>query len=155
MVAFILGPVAVILGVVGLTRKLARKGTSIAGVVLGASGVVVAIVVTVVVAAAVSSVDKAVNQEHQIEYVVTTTGAAHVSYWSGGGTSTEDITAGWKKTVTAKGFDISSLIVTGDVMNPSQVSCEILVDGASVSKNSGTGTAATASCTGSTSGSKK
>ncbi|MCZ2403658.1 hypothetical protein IV498_10800 [Paenarthrobacter sp. Z7-10] len=146
-----LGPVAIILAVIGLTRKFAKKGTSVAGLVLGAIAIIVAIIVTAIVAAAVTSIDKSVNAEHKIDYVVTTTGPAHVSYWTGGGTSTEDVKADWKKTVTAKGFDISSLTVTGDYSKASKVSCEILVDGKSVSKNSGSGTAANALCSGSTS----
>ncbi|MCY0905853.1 hypothetical protein [Arthrobacter sp. H14-L1] len=152
--AFILGPLAIVFAIVGLTRKHAKKGTSIAGLILGAIAIVVAIIVTIVISIAVSSIDKSVNAEHQIDYVVTSAGPAHVSYWTGGGTSTEDITADWKKSVTAKGFEISSLTVTGDYATAGQVSCEILVDGKSISKNSGSGTGANALCSGSTSSSK-
>ena len=153
-IAFVLGPLAVIFGIIGLTRKFAKKGTSVAGLVLGAVAVIIAIIVTAVVAAAASSVSDSLNKEHQIEYVVTTTGAAHVSYTAASGMSSEDITADWKKDVTAKGFDFSTLSVTGDISTPSTVTCEILVDGKSITKNSGTGTAAMASCSGSSSSSK-
>ena len=150
-VAFVLGPLALIFGVIGLTRKFTKKGTSIAGVVLGAVSIIIAIIVTAVVTAAANSVDEALNKEHKIEYVVTTTGPAKVTYWNGDGSSNEDISADWKKEVTAAGLSFSTLSVTGDFSAETSVTCEILVDGASVSKNSGSGTAAMASCSGSSS----
>ncbi|MHC6219827.1 hypothetical protein [Arthrobacter sp. MMS24-S77] len=148
-IAFLLGPLAIIFGVIGLTRKFSKKGTSAAGLILGVLSVIVAIIVTAIIAAAAQSVSDSVNKEHKIDYVVTVTGKAHVSYWTEGGMSTEDIAANWKKNVTAKGFNLSSLTVTGDYTSPSNVTCEILVDGQSVSKNSGSGTTAMANCTGS------
>lgn len=148
-VAFLLGPLAIIFGAIGLTRKFSKKGTSAAGLILGVLSVIVAIIVTAIIGAAAQSVSDSVNKEHKIEYVVTVTGPAHVSYWTDGGTSNEDITANWKKDVTAKGFNLSSLTVTGDHKSPTNVTCEILVDGKSVSKNTGSGTTAMASCTGS------
>ncbi|MEV8149244.1 hypothetical protein AB0O52_14035 [Arthrobacter sp. NPDC080073] len=132
-----------------MTRKFSKKGTSAAGLILGVLSVIVAIVVTAIIGAAAQSVSDSVNKEHKIEYIVTVTGPAHVSYWTDGDTSNEDITADWKKDVTAKGFNLSSLTVTGDYKSPTNVTCEILVDGKSVSKNSGSGTTAMASCTGS------
>lgn len=150
-VAFILGPLAIIFGGIGLTRKFTKKGTSITGLVLGAVAIVVAIIVTSMIAAAANGVNDALNKEHKIEYVVTTTGPAKVTYWNGEGSSNEDIAANWKKDVTAKGISFSTLSVTGDFSAATSVTCEILVDGASVSKNSGSGTAAMASCSGNSS----
>lgn len=147
-IAFILGPLALIFGAIGVTRKFTKKGTSITGLVLGALSIIIAIIVTAVLAAAANSVSETLNKEHKIEYVVTTTGPAKVSYWNGDGSSNEDIAADWKKDVTATGFGISSLTVTGDFLSGSSVTCEILVDGQSVSKNSGSGTGAMASCSG-------
>lgn len=147
-VAFILGPLALIFGIIGLTRKFTKKGTSITGLILGALSIIIAIIVTAIVAAAANSVSESLNKEHKIEYVVTTTGPAHVSYWSGNGSSNEDISANWKKEVVAKGFDIASLTVSGDIGGDASVTCEILVDGTSVSKNSGSGSGAMASCSG-------
>lgn len=147
-VAFILGPLALIFGGIGLTRKFTKKGTSITGLVLGAISIIVAIIVTAMVAAAANGVNEALNKEHKIEYVVTTSGPAKVSYWNGDGSSNEDIAADWKKEITATGLSFSTLSVTGDFSAATSVTCEILVDGASVSKNSGSGTAAMASCSG-------
>lgn len=86
---------------------------------------------------------------HKVEYIVTTKGKASVSYWSGGGTSTENITANWKKEQTVKNSDLLSLVVAGDLGVPgSAVSCEILFDGKSIAKNTGSGQGAMASCSG-------
>lgn len=154
-IAFVLGPLAVIFGVIGLTRKFSKKGTSAAGLILGVLAVIVAIIVTAMISAAANSVSESLNKEHKIEYVVTTTGKAHVNYWTGGGSSTEDITTNWKKDVTAKGYDLSTVSVLGDYATTTTVSCEILVDGQSVAKNSGSGTSANATCSGSSASTKK
>lgn len=148
-IAFILGPLALIFGIIGITRKFTKKGTSITGIILGALSIIIAIIVTAMIAAAATSVTETLNKEHKIEYVVTSTGPANVSYWNGDGSSTEDITGDWKKEVTATGFGISSLVVTGDFATESSVTCEIIVDGVSSSTNSGSGTGAMASCSGS------
>jgi hypothetical protein len=148
-IAFILGPLAVIFGVIGLTRKFAKKGTSIAGMILGVVSVIIAIIVTAIISAAANSVSESLNKEHKVEYVVTTTGPAHVSYWNGNGSSNEDIAADWKKELTTTGFNVTSLTVSGDFGSDSSVTCEILVDGTSVSKNTGSGSGAMASCSGS------
>ena len=142
---------AIIFGVIGVTRKFTKKGTSITGLILGGVSIIIAIIVTVILAAAASSVNESLNKEHKVEYVVTTTGPAQVNYWNGSGSSAEDITADWKKEFTAKGFEVTSLTVSGDFTSESSVTCEIFVDGSSVSKNSGTGTAATAACAGTSS----
>ncbi|MBT2513399.1 DUF4190 domain-containing protein [Arthrobacter sp. ISL-30] len=154
-IAFVLGPLAVIFGVIGLTRKFSKKGTAAAGLILGVLAVIVAIIVTAVISAAAQSVSDSLNKEHKIGYVVTVTGKAHVSYWTEGGMSTEDITGNWNKDVTSTGFSMGSVTVTGDYANPTTVTCEILVDGQSVAKNSGSGTSAMASCSGSSSSIKK
>ncbi|MGJ3189611.1 hypothetical protein [Paenarthrobacter sp. FR1] len=149
-VAFILGPLAVIFGIIGLTRKFSKKGTSITGLILGAVSVIIAIIVTSIIAAAANSVSESLNKEHKVEYVVTTTGPAKVTFWNGDGSSNEDITADWKKELSVAGFGVTSLTVTGDFTSEASVTCEILVDGASVSKNTGSGTGAMASCSGTT-----
>ncbi|MGP0223610.1 hypothetical protein [Paenarthrobacter sp. NCHU4564] len=148
-VAFILGPLAIIFGIIGLTRKFTKKGTSITGLILGAIAVIVAIIVTAIVAAAANSVSESLNEEHKVEYVVTTTGPAQVTYWNGSGSSNEDITAEWKKELVTTGYDFTTLSVSGDYTAEASVSCEILIDGVSVSKNTGSGTGARASCSGS------
>lgn len=153
MVAFFLGPVAIILGAIAIFLKNRKKGTAIAGLILGVVSLIVAGIVTAAVSAGVEAVDKSINAEHTVEYVVTTKGAADISYWTGGGSSTEKITKNWKKTITSKDLNVTSLTVTGDFSDSSaSVGCEILVDGKSAAKNTGTGAGAHASCSGSTFG---
>jgi hypothetical protein len=155
MVAFVLGPLAVLFGIVGATRKYSKKGAAVAGLVLGILSVVIAAIWLAVVGAAVNSADQALNSEHKVEYMVTTKGKAAVNYWSGGGTSTENVTANWKKELTVKNSDLLSLVVTGDFANTrAAVSCEILFDGKSIAKNTGSGQGAMASCSGSGLGSE-
>lgn len=156
VVAFVLGPLAVLFGIIGATRKFAKKGAAIAGIVLGILSIVIAAIWMAVVSAAVSSADQALNSEHKVQYVVTTNGKASVSYWTSGGTSNVDVSTGWKKEQTVKNSDLLSLVVSGDFSNAAaKVGCEILFDGKSISKNSGTGQGAMASCSGSGLGADK
>jgi hypothetical protein len=156
VVAFVLGPLAVLFGIIGATRKFAKKGAAIAGIVLGILSIVIAAIWMAVVSAAVSSADQALNSEHKVQYVVTTNGKATVSYWTSGGTSNVDVSTGWKKEQTVNNSDLLSLVVTGDFSNAAaKVGCEILFDGKSISKNSGTGQGAMASCSGSGLGADK
>jgi hypothetical protein len=151
MVAFFLGPVAIILGLIAIFLKNRKKGTAIAGLILGVVSLVVAGMMTAAVSAGVKAVDDSLNAEHTVEYIVTTSGPASVSYWTAGGTSTEDITAEWKKSITSKDFNFTSLTVIGDYSNKAgAVTCEILIDGKSAGQNTGNGAGAHASCSGST-----
>lgn len=153
MVAFFLGPVAIILGLIAVFLKNRRKGTAIAGIILGVVGLVVAGVVTAAVSAGVKAVDESINAEHTVEYVVTTNGPASISYWTAGGSSTEKVSKNWKKSITSKELDFTSLTVTGDFSDSAaKVGCEILIDGKSAAKNTGNGAGAHASCSGSTLG---
>ncbi|MFE5836705.1 hypothetical protein [Arthrobacter sp. NPDC056493] len=151
MIAFFLGPVAIILGIIAFCLRNRKKGMAIAGFILGVVSLIVAGIVTAGVSAAAKSIDESINAEHTVQYVVTTSGPASVSYWTPGGTSTEDITAGWKKSITSKEFNITSISVTGSFSDASAaVTCEILIDGKSAGKNTGKGTGAHASCSGNT-----
>jgi hypothetical protein len=151
MIAFFLGPVAIILGIIALFLKNRKKGMAITGFILGVVSLIVAGLVTAGVTAAAKSIDESINAEHTVEYVVTTSGPAHISYWTPGGTSTEDITADWKKSITSKEFNITSISVTGSYSDASAaVTCEIMIDGKSAGKNTGNGTGAHASCSGNT-----
>jgi uncharacterized protein YceK len=82
------------------------------------------------------------------EFKVTTTGKANVMWGTTSGTSQKEIGKGnWSQKVTLKSFDGATLIVTnGDFMKSVKVTCEILIDGVSKSKNSAEGQSASASC---------
>lgn len=151
MVAFFLGPVAIILGIIAFLLKNRKRGMAIAGTILGIVSLIVAGIMTAAIGAAAKAVDESINAEHTVEYVVTTTGPASVSYWTGNGSSTEKVAADWKKTITSKDLNITSLSVIGDFSDATAaVSCEILIDGKSAGKNVGNGAGANASCSGST-----
>lgn len=161
IVAIILAIASVVCALISLIRKLGGKAMAIIGLVLSVIAFIGAIIVNVVVAAAVSTASNQISKsletysaqasaQHTIQYKVTTNGAATVNYWAPGGSSQTDITAPWSKDVTSTGFTAVSLTVTAsDYQNKgAAVSCEILVDGKSVAKNTGNGALATASCNG-------
>src|SRR4029453_4991728 len=108
MTAFFLGPVAIVLGIIAFFLKNRKKGMAIAGAILGIISLIVAGIMTAAIAAGVKAVDQSLNPENTVEYVVTTTGPASISYWTPGGTSTEKVTADWRKSVTSKEFNIAS-----------------------------------------------
>lgn len=84
----------------------------------------------------------------QIQLKVTTTGKANVTYGTSGGMSQAEVDQNWSQVLESdKAFEIITLTVTnGDLNKKNDVTCEIVVDGTSVQKQSGTGTAAMASC---------
>lgn len=138
MVAFFLGPVAIILAIIGLTRKMRPKGTSVAGLILGIASIVIAAVMTAGTVAAIDAVDKEINKEVTITYKATSENEASSMFGGIDGTSNEKFTGTWTKEVKAKGFDAASLVVSNEDFSSSQkVTCEILIDGKSVSKQSG------------------
>ncbi|GAA3318198.1 hypothetical protein GCM10017710_35350 [Arthrobacter ramosus] len=151
MVAFFLGPIAIILGLIAVFLKNRKKGMAITGVILGIVSLIVAGMMTAALGVAAKAVDQSINAEHTVEYIVTTSGPATVSYWTPGGTSQEDVTADWKKSITSKEFNITSLTVSGSYSDKtSAVSCEILIDGKSAGRNTGSGAGAHALCSGDT-----
>ena len=149
MVSIVLGLIAVVFGIIAIVKKTAGKGMAITGIILGALGAVVAMIITALLGAAFTAFDQEMNAEHTVEYVVTSAGDASVSYWSGNGTSSADITGDWSEEFTVTGPSMASLTVTGEFTDDSgEVTCEIIIDGETVSENSGSGAGATASCSG-------
>lgn len=160
VIAFVLALASLICAIVALIRKMGGKPMSIIGLILSVIAIISAVIVNVVVAAAVSTASTAISKsletysaqasaKHAIQYKVTTNGAATVHYWTPDGSSQADVAAEWSKDVTSTGFTSALVTVTSsDYQNKdAAVSCEILIDGKSVAKHTGSGTAATASCT--------
>ncbi|MGO3090644.1 MAG: hypothetical protein ACTII7_13330 [Galactobacter sp.] len=154
--AIVLGAVAVVLGIIGLIVKGRTKGTSIAGLVLSAVAIVIGSIVLAVTAAAVSVVNDAVTKtdkdskaKHAVEYIVSTDrGTASVDYGTSDGNSNEDFKGTWTKKQEMIGWDAATVMVTGDIETQGQkLTCEIKIDGKSVSKQSGTDSV---NCTGDT-----
>lgn len=89
----------------------------------------------------------------KVTYKVTTTGKVNVVYGSTSGTSSKEVSKDWSTTQDLKDFDGATLIVTNaDFMKSVKLSCEILINGESKSKNTSSGKSASASCTASTVG---
>lgn len=169
VIAWPLAAGAIVCGIIALVKKLDGKGLSIAGIILGGVGAVIALITFIVAMAFVSSMERtsgkslgelqsslasasaAANAEHTVQYKVTTNGKAKVSYSDAAGASDEDITAPWTKDYKDSGFVLASVSVMADGdADTAQVACEILIDGKTVSKKSGTGAYASAYCSGST-----
>jgi hypothetical protein len=161
-IAFVLGLAAFVCALIALIRKLSGKVMAIIGLVLAVIAFVIAVIVNIVVAAAVSSASNEISKsletfsakasaQHSVQYKVTSSGTATVHYWAPEGSSQTDVTTNWSKDVTSTGYTAASLIVSAsDFQDKSaSVSCEILIDGKSVAKQTGSGAGATASCTGS------
>ncbi|KHL01003.1 MmpS family transport accessory protein [Sinomonas humi] len=159
VVTFILAVAAFVCGLIALIRKLGGKAMAIIGLVLAAIAVIIAIIVDVIVAAAIGSAANEASKsiasysaqasaQHAIEYKITTNGAASVNYWTPNGTSQATVSSAWTKDVTSTGFTSALVSVTSsDFQNASaSVSCEIIIDGKSVAKNTGSGAGAMASC---------
>src|SRR5215207_5231670 len=144
--AFVLGPLAAVAGVIGLARKNLKKLAAAVGLVLGLLAIGTAAVATARTSVAARTVSDDPAKEHSVEFVVTSVGKSRVSYSTGGSTSTADSTGTWKKSATMTGSKTISLSVTADRNTPDELSCEIIVDGQSLSKNTGSGTGATAAC---------
>ncbi|MDQ4491918.1 hypothetical protein RBS60_17090 [Sinomonas sp. ASV486] len=159
VMAFVLAIAGVVCALISLVRRMGGKAMAIIGLVLAVIAIVTAVVVNVVVAAAVSSASTAVSKsletysakasaKHTIEYKVSTNGAATVHYWAPDGSSQTDVAADWSKDVTSTGFASALLSVTAsDYQNKNAaVSCEIIIDGHSVAKKTGSGSLASALC---------
>jgi hypothetical protein len=93
-------------------------------------------------------VSDATTGEHTFTFKVETTTKASVIYGSTSGTSQETVTKSWTKEKKVTGIDAATIIASLDADAPdtATISCEILVDGKSKSKNSGTGQSASVSC---------
>ncbi|MGP9651997.1 DUF308 domain-containing protein [Glutamicibacter sp. 287] len=148
VVAFALGGLALILGIIGALKKNRPRGTSIAGAILGLASIIIAGVITAGTVAAVDAIDQEINKESVITYKATSENEADATFGETSGTSNETFTGEWTTDTTVTGWDAASLIVqNSDYMTDQKVSCEILVDGESVTKQSGTNMA---TCSGST-----
>ncbi|WP_336711876.1 DUF4190 domain-containing protein [Arthrobacter sp. USHLN218] len=131
-ISFLLGPLAVIFGIIALVKKQ-KKGMSITGIVLGALGAIIAGIITAFIAVMVS---QAVG-EHTVQYRVTADGPATVVYSDGVEPVQEEITGDWEQELTFTGLPGAAL----SAVSEGSVSCEIIMDGESVATNSGAGKA--------------
>jgi hypothetical protein len=161
------GAIALILAVVGLTRKFRARGTSVAGLITGVVGLILAIVMTTIYAAvffgiskAVSDTNKAAAASHTVVYSVT--GAARdadVTYstFANGSAGTEQSSSTplpFTKTITVKGsknsftFNSFDLTATNGMNDTGTISCQLTIDGKSISSQTSSGSLASVNCSG-------
>jgi hypothetical protein len=161
------GVIGIVLAIVGLTRKGRPHGTSIAGLILSAIGMILAIIMVVVYAAiffaasdAVDKSNKAAAAEHTVTYTVTgdsTDSTIDYSTYTDGASGSEEAKSAklpWTKeekiTGSAEGLKFNSFTLSamnGETGN--EITCEIKVDGKVVSTQKSSGQYASATCTGS------
>ena len=160
VVAIALGIAGAICGIIALVRKLAGKPLAITGVVLSAVAIVISIAINAFVVSVASTATDELNKisesfsaqanaEHVVQYKVTTSAPAEVSYTDTNGSKTEQITANWDKEFKETGFVMGSVSVTTDFDGEAEVSCQIIIDGEVVSEDANSGPGAMAFCTGS------
>lgn len=165
--AIFAGAIAVVLAVIGLTRKFRARGTSVAGLVTGVTGLVLAIVMTTLYAAvffgiskAVDDTNKAAATTHTVVYSVS--GAAQdadVTYstFTNGTSGTEQSSSTplpFTKTITVNGskdslsfnsFDLSAM---NGAVDTGTISCTVTVDGKTIASQTSSGSFASVNCSG-------
>jgi hypothetical protein len=157
-VALAAGLAAIVLGVVSLVKRHGGKVMAWVGAGLGLAGVMGSIIAILVYATLGAFVDRAHEAEKPAEdqnkpvsvtYIVTTSTPTDVQMSGPTGDTESTVAKDQTSEFTAHADDSLRLSATlTDRKNPhAKVTCEILVDGASVAKEGGEGTRATASCT--------
>jgi hypothetical protein len=131
MVSFLLGPLAIVFGIIALVKKQ-KKGLSITGIVLGALAAIIAGVITAILAMLATQL----TGEHTVEYIVTAESPGTVSYLDGEAGIQEQITGDWSTEITFNGLPVGALSVATE---GGAVTCEIIMDGTSIVQNSGEG----------------
>lgn len=159
--------VGLVLAIVGLVVKLRKRGTAIAGLILSAIGLILAIVMVVVYSAiffgvskAVDDTKKAANATHSVVYSLTgdsTDATVTYSTFTDGKSGQEQATSQtlpFTKTIEAKG-DSKSLSFNSFTLSGSNgatgtsITCDISVDGKSISTQTSSGPYANVTCSGS------
>jgi hypothetical protein len=161
------GVVGVVLAIVGLTRKARPHGTSIAGLILSAIGMILAIIMVVVYAAiffaasdAVDKSNKAAAAEHVVTYTVTgdsTDSTINYSTYTDGASGSEEASSAklpWTKeekiTGSSEGLKFNSFTLSAmNGQTGNEITCEIKLDGKVIASQKSSGQYASAVCTGS------
>ncbi|MFJ3957114.1 hypothetical protein [Arthrobacter sp. NPDC090010] len=161
IVALIAGLIAIVLGIVSLAKKFNGKVMAGIGMGLGVLGLLGALLMITIFAALTSTVPRAPlgsdplksyneerNKEVSVKYVVTTTGAADARYSTPTGSSDVTVSKDFTKEFTAKASDSFRVSAnSADYKDANvKISCEIIIDGQSVSKETGEGKSASSSC---------
>lgn len=148
-ISFVLGTIAVVLGIIALVKKRPRKGFALTGLITGAVALIVCVVYIFVLIAFAHVVKQGAGQTAPYTYTVTGEGAYTVNYLTEdidqvttqevkGGTFTKDVTAstlfGLVGATNAKG-------------NTGEITCKVTDDqGSVVSTKTSSGSAAQVTC---------
>lgn len=148
-ISFILGPLALVLGIIGLVKQAPRKGFAITGVITGAAALIVCIVYAIIAVALVNVAQKGIGETAAYTYSVTGDGAYTVTY------TEEDITEDLTKDVAGGEFtqEVMASTVFGALGasnaqgNTGALTCKITkADGTVVATDSASGASATVAC---------
>ena len=157
ILALVAGLAAIALGVVSLVKKFGGTVMAWFGAGLGLVGVLGSILALLAFAALTSITDRPDplktynddrNKQVSVKYIVTTTTPTDVRWYTPTGTSEVNVSKDQTTEFTAQGKDSLrvSAISSDRQAKDAKVTCEILVDGTSVAKESGEGKNAIASC---------
>ena len=134
----VVGLAAVVLGIVGMRRRI-NRGFAIAGTAVGGAAIVLAVIFMIMVSKALSGLANI-----PVEYDATVSnGTATVSVTSPlhAGTIGGEFTGKWSATEMAGFYDgTATIVVTGEGSATQVVTCQILLNGVTVDSQSGTGT---------------
>lgn len=139
--AIVLGAIAVILGILGLRRKFVGKGMSIAGIVLGALAIIASAIILIATAALVGvvqdEVERVESQSFTVEFIATTDSGGTATYGVGSDMETVVVTDQWSEEATVTGLKVATVSVSAPTgaATGGQYSCEIRVDGRTVSED--------------------
>ncbi|WFR83565.1 DUF4190 domain-containing protein [Arthrobacter sp. Y-9] len=155
VLALIAGLAAIVLGVVSLARRFGGKVMAWIGTGLGVLGVLGSVLALIVFATLSSSglerlkkFDEGQDRRVSVKYIVTTSTSTNVSFSTPTGDSEKTVSSDFTTEFTAQGKDLLDMTATpaDRTAKDAKVTCEILVDGTSVAKESGDGKNAGAHC---------
>ena len=143
-IAFLLGPLAVIFGIVGIVKRYNRRGFAVAGLVTGAFGVLVSILYALLFSTMMQYLDKA----ETYEFVTRSVGEYHLSI-----TTTDSIPeiannqrGTYRERLEASSF-YGGVVVTNVGDNEGNIGCKIFdSEGVLVAEDAATGREAQAVC---------
>lgn len=104
---------------------------------------------TALVGKGIDEVDKELNAEHAITYVIEGDAQdALATYGTGESETAQDngVAAGWEKEVTVKGIFGGYLSATNGIGDEGTITCKILKDGKVITENTASGVGASATC---------
>jgi len=131
VLSFIIGLLALVFGIVALVQHQ-RKALAVTGMVLGLLGILIAGAVTAFLAYFVT---RTVG-DHTVQYRVTTSQPATVTYYDGHKTVDRQVDGSWEDEFSYTGLPIGVVTV---VVPGGHASCEVILDGDPISSNTGNG----------------